>query len=810
MSTINPSLATSYFLGNNDFTWWLGTVKNADDPDARLGRVKVNILGYHKPAEKPSNLPWALVMAPTDSPGVGGAGSGGNQLKPGSFVVGFWLDYPDCQQPVVLGTLLSKIESVVSPESQQARDYPGAFENSIEKRGGDNTNKGQSAATLSDGKSSKGGSAPMSTVAAASPHSASNPSGQLQNIPVGDGRDAGGKTFDSNLVYAITNIVQTLAYVRPVGEKKIKLTTDLDTEEQTIPVESSDGFPVRGVLKIGDELISYNNIATKKFVSAKRGFNGTKPGEHKKGDTVELLLKSKYLGGDGGKKATDMMGTFVDTIVDVENVLQTNLQFIKNSIWWLVNQIKSFLMAQITKILNLIGIAAISPIPMFGKLLTDVIMYVLKEIACILDVSLLEAIFSPIEELINGIADEFFKAIDAAQEILNTIFDSIFQITDIIENVVGVVNDIISVFSSLGDISDLSDLSSLSVINVLDFIFGLLGIGCNKTTDPFDDITFSSCAVGTILDNANLYDAAVAGIPGRWNPEYSKIMGTFSESGSMIAFDDTPYNTRMVMEHGPSKSGIHIYDNGDVRVTNSQNRSTVTIKDEEIIVHGNYKMVVDGNYHLKVGKDFHLEVLGHFNQTVDRESKITYQGEHETLFRNDSKLEASNGLALVASKLGLSASGQIDIHTPIYTRFTTEVNEFNLGSKNLFTLFKNDFIGLNKAKFITGNNLESRIGSNFEMGIGLSNMYQVGTETEFWGGNHNQIGAGIWTENKLGVDAENTLGVTAFNKLAVSLENVTGAGFKSTTGIFADIAGGIKFDASAAIDFTVAPLITIN
>ena len=31
MSTINPTLPTTSFIGNDDFTWWLGTVKNADD-----------------------------------------------------------------------------------------------------------------------------------------------------------------------------------------------------------------------------------------------------------------------------------------------------------------------------------------------------------------------------------------------------------------------------------------------------------------------------------------------------------------------------------------------------------------------------------------------------------------------------------------------------------------------------------------------------------------------------------------------------------------------------------------------------------
>lgn len=808
MSTINPSLSTSYFLGNGDFTWWLGTIKNADDPDARLGRVKVNILGYHKPDEKPSNLPWALVMAPTDSPGANGVGSAGNSLKPGSFVVGFFLDYPDCQQPVVLGTLLGKIESVVNPESQARKDYPGAFENSIEKRNTDTTNKGQSAATLSDGQG-KGGAATMSTIAAATAHSTSNPSGKLEEIPIGDGKNAGDKTLDSNLTYAILNIINTLSYARVVKDEKTKLTIDIDSEEQTIPVESTENFPPRGLLKIGNEMVGYNNIATKKFVLSKRGFGGTTPSEHKKGEQVELILKSKYLGGEGAK-AGDTMGIFIDTLVDIDNVIKTNLTFIKDAIWWLVNQIKSFLMGQITQILNAIGIAAISPVPMFGKILTDVIILILKEIACIFDGNLLEAIYGAIESAIDSVVQQFISAIDAAEGILNSVFDAVFEIVNIAEQIIDTVNDIISGLSSIGDLKNLESLSQLNIAGILEFIFSLLNIGCNNKTDDPSSITFSSCSIANVLNTANLYDSAVSGVNGRWNPEYSKIMGTFSEAGSMIAFDDTPYNTRMILEHGPSKSGIHIYDNGDVRITNSQNQTEVTIKDKEIIVHGNYKMVVDGDYHLKVGKNMHVEVLGQYNMAVNRESKISYAGEHETYFKNDSRLEANNGLAIVASKLGISASGQTEIHTPIYTRFTTEVNEFNLGSKNLFTLFKNDFIGLNKTKFITGNNLESRIGTNFAQGIGLSNIVQMGTETEFWGGTHNQVGAGVWTENKLGVDSENTLGVTTFNKLAVSLENVTGAAFKNTTGIFGDTAQGIKFGTSAAIDFTTAPLITMN
>ena len=45
MSTYNPTLPSTSFIGNDDFKWWLGTVKNAMTR-IKLGRVKVNILGF--------------------------------------------------------------------------------------------------------------------------------------------------------------------------------------------------------------------------------------------------------------------------------------------------------------------------------------------------------------------------------------------------------------------------------------------------------------------------------------------------------------------------------------------------------------------------------------------------------------------------------------------------------------------------------------------------------------------------------------------------------------------------------------------
>ena len=806
MSTLNPTLPTSSFIGNGDFTWWLGTVKNADDKDAKLGRAKVNILGFHKPGEKPSNLPWAMVLAPTDSAGANAVGSAGNQLKPGSFVVGFFLDYPDCQQPVVIGSLLSKITPVVDKDSQQSFDYPRGYDNAITGRNISDTGQNPEAEAterVSD-----------SVAAAAAPESPANPSGQVSEVPIGDGKNGGDKTFDANITHAINGIVNTVSQSRRINKNaKTTLTADLDSEEQTISVESTEGFPSEGVIKIGSEFIGYNKTEKTKFALAKRGFNKSTPKDYSTGESVSLLMKSEYTGGESSSsEGGDIFGQFTSTLLDLEKIKDNYFDMIEDSIWWVANQIKSFMMSEVTKILNAIGIAAIAPFPMFGKTLTDAIMFIMKEIACIIDVSLVDAILNGIRDAIDTVVNTILDTIDAIKCIFDAVFDAVFSLVDIAKSIFEVVNSIISTFSSIGDIASISDLSQINVTSILDFIFGLLGIGCNRDTrDPFA-ITFSSCPIANILscgDSSNTY-ISMQGVPGRWNPEHSKLIGTFSETGTMVVMDDTPYNTRLVIEHGPSKSGIHVYDNGDVRVTNSHNKTEVVVKDQEIVVHGDVKMMVDGNYHMKVGKDYHLEVLGMYNLAVNRESKVTYAGEHSTYFKNDSKLEANNGLALVASKVGISCSGQYELQSPISTSFCTEQNHFAIGSYNVTALYYNEFVGLNVTKIIGGNSIKTRVGTAFETGIGVSNYFQMGVENEWWGGAHSQIGMGIWQENKLAIDQEATLGISAFTKLGAELDSIVGLTYKNTTGLLLDQAEGLFAETGLAPLVLTAPIISIN
>ena len=824
MSTVNPTLPTTSFIGNGDFNWWLGTVKNNDDSEAKLGRVKVCILGYHRPEETPENLPWAMVMQPTDNPASNGTGNGPVSLKPGSFVVGFFLDYPDCQQPIVIGSLLGKIRHVAEKGSPKAKDWPGSLENAIGENGTDSSTVGVSTASLGQTQEE---TTSTSDAAAMAQESTANPSGSVPKTTIADGKNAGDKTLSDTISEAIAEIMTVLSQSRKVPKGlSTKLSANIDSEEQTIPVESTEKFPPRGIIKIGKEEIGYTSISEGKFTMAKRGQGGDKSipiknrrgrttgykssSRHKKGTKVTIVTKGEYLGGES--KEGDLMGTFTDTLIDMKGLIDTQLEKIRNALWWLVNQIKSFLMQSVTKILNAIGISASSPVPMFGKILTDVINFILKQIVCILDTSLIDALFSGIESAIMSVVNSALSFLDNVQCIFDSIFNSIFSLVDIANDIFSVVNDIGSIISGVGNVEKIENMGSLNITSALDFIFNLLGIGCNKKTrDPFG-LTFESCPIATLLTcpDGNAYGVQLTGIKGKMNSVYSKVTGTFSEVGSMVMFDDTPYNTRMKIQHGPSKSGIEIYDNGDVRITNSQKKTEVTVKDQEIIVKGNVKMNVDGNYHLKVGRDYHLEVGGMYNVAVNRESKITYAGEHETLFKNDGKIEATNALALVSSKLGITSSGQTEMFSPVYTTWTTEQNHFALGSYNITAMYKNNFIALNNLKIIGANNVKARVGTNTECGIGYSNRTQMGGENENWLGQKFKSIFGANTENKLAIDSKNTTGATVKNTKAVTLEDIGGLCAQNTTGAALKNAIGFKNEGSVAIAHIKAPIVLIN
>ena len=97
----------SYFMGQDGFIWFVGVVEDRNDPEL-LGRVRVRCLGFHTEdltSLPTADLPWAHVMHPVTDPAMHGMGSTPSFLVEGSWVVGFFRDAQEKQQPVIIGSL---------------------------------------------------------------------------------------------------------------------------------------------------------------------------------------------------------------------------------------------------------------------------------------------------------------------------------------------------------------------------------------------------------------------------------------------------------------------------------------------------------------------------------------------------------------------------------------------------------------------------------------------------------------------------------------------------------------------------------
>ena len=99
----------AYYGGG--FYWFHGVIEDVADP-LQLGRVRVRCVGFHTDDRgllPTSGLPWALCLLPNTSASMAGVGQSATGLQAGSWVLGFFRDGPSAQDPIVLGSIASKI-----------------------------------------------------------------------------------------------------------------------------------------------------------------------------------------------------------------------------------------------------------------------------------------------------------------------------------------------------------------------------------------------------------------------------------------------------------------------------------------------------------------------------------------------------------------------------------------------------------------------------------------------------------------------------------------------------------------------------
>ena len=108
-------------FNKDGFNWWIGVVEDRMDPE-KLGRCRVRIFGYHSESRDllpTKDLPWAIPIQPITSAGISGLGSSPLGPVEGSWVMGFFLDGEDMQQPAMLGTIATKAAALTFSETEE-------------------------------------------------------------------------------------------------------------------------------------------------------------------------------------------------------------------------------------------------------------------------------------------------------------------------------------------------------------------------------------------------------------------------------------------------------------------------------------------------------------------------------------------------------------------------------------------------------------------------------------------------------------------------------------------------------------------
>jgi len=94
-------------MGKDGFVWFQGVVEDRNDP-LELGRCRVRCLGFHgedKTLIPTESLPWAYPVQPITSSSMNGIGATPLGPVEGTWVVGFFRDGFNCQEPVFFGTI---------------------------------------------------------------------------------------------------------------------------------------------------------------------------------------------------------------------------------------------------------------------------------------------------------------------------------------------------------------------------------------------------------------------------------------------------------------------------------------------------------------------------------------------------------------------------------------------------------------------------------------------------------------------------------------------------------------------------------
>jgi len=649
------------FFGKDGMQWWIGEVEDNQDP-LQINRVKVRILGWYTDADGGSmetlptdDLPWALVLQPTNQPGNDGQGQSSGQLQSGAIVLGFFLDGEEAQMPCVMGVLRTikggesrkePLFALTGGEMRKVVNYTTASgANNTATMEGDEQNANRNNSVQTAGTKEDSQSAPanpqgvgVKTGTAGAAKSIGPP------VAAADGVGGPSKTLTVHLESVLDTAAKELSGIKPQGNGYVSLATGAP-----VALDNIIGSVENAIAAIGGEAIA----AMREFLTE---------------------LAGKLTSGGA------MIASFTGIPTATMAIVKTGIQLILSQICTLDDQIGSFIDM------------VMSPFSSFIE-------------------SALDKALDFASDFINQGIDKLGQGILSAMDSLLCAVKNIVSAAEGILSGIGAAKKIIDTWKEgstiFADGFDLASVGFEGFLQIVLFLFNLFDFGCDRTRQdnrtkafiPFLGTTYcdaegladklgnrkcgdlgsgfaqgsrnvASDFVSQIYNDASPYLTQAetfmsggwkqhTGVPGRQSQTERTPSGTVHTS---IYVDDNAYKKYLATEAGKDEKKALSRDKSKtdkkpVAGDHSQYANAYTVdvaKDLCYNIRGDEVHTVNGDYHLKVTGNFHLEVGGAMMVTAvgapqqkDANGKTPKKTDkiqkHQIKFESDVDISSSGG-----------------------------------------------------------------------------------------------------------------------------------------------------------------------
>lgn len=681
------------FVGKDGFFWWFGEVVNDRDP-LEIGRVRVRISGWYTDLDgkfrdtmPDDDLPWAIVLQPTDQGGQDGTGKSAGQLKPGAMVMGFFLDGQEAQQPVVMGVVRAykpgSVNGTVESIHGSGGPSDGKYDN-ISNEAYTNPVTGQSApgnvvqnSANSDIQSQP--TAPGNPLSATALPGSAGGKPSISPIPAANAVAGSTNSFETHLRYQLKDIGVTISTLVPKDGDFVSVVdgTVKNVKAMTGKVKNL----ISGVLS---EVVA---AVKELFVTTMAGI-------------IKALKLTSFLG------IPFVYTTALSAIIKLvlEYLCNIDSSFLGGILSALSGTVDSFVESMLGKAFDMIF-----------SLVEDAYSKIISDILCAV-----EKLFAQLESII--------AAVTAAVSVAKTV-SQIFKTGT-------------SFFKSLEKIS-ITNLSSIT--SLLSLIIGLLPTQCNRTAPGGDiqtafipflgstecDVGPSSnplgrdnagCGAGASFGGLNQATNAVNAMLAEADPYLTAV--TNYMNGSYLAQFSTPGREGTMFR---LPSGITVTDmkSNNNEASNHQQKvkaaaagkkpgkdkpvkakdtiagthvqavhplSVVTEKDMAIMNKAMFQQTVDGDYKLKIVGNLDIEVGGRLAFKVnggpqpvknDGKSGDTGGKQRKNLIIFDSDTEISGGGKLELQAMGTTTAAKPGTDQKIISdNLSLDVPSFNINCTN--------------------------------------------------------------------------------------------------------------------------------